>query len=36
MKKVLKTADVKNNIEVKLARNFGCSIKEASKEQLFH
>ncbi len=27
--------DVKNNIEIKLARNFGCSVKEASKEQLY-
>ncbi|MBR5514936.1 MAG: glycogen/starch/alpha-glucan phosphorylase [Clostridia bacterium] len=27
--------NIKSNIETKLARNFGCSIKEASKEQLY-
>ncbi|MBE6687407.1 MAG: glycogen/starch/alpha-glucan phosphorylase [Ruminococcaceae bacterium] len=27
--------NIKTNIETKLARSFGCSIKEASKEQLY-
>ena len=35
MNSSLNVNDVKNNIKVKLARNFGCSIKEASKEQLY-
>ncbi len=35
MERSLNAKNVRNNIEVKLARNFGCSIKEASKEQLY-
>ena len=35
MKGPLQVENIKTNIETKLARSFGCSIKEASKEQLY-
>ena len=33
--KDLKSTDIKNNIEVKLSRYFGCTPAEASDEQMY-
>ena len=33
--KDLKSSDIKNNIEVKLSRYFGCTSQEASDEQMY-
>ena len=31
----LKKSDVKDNLEAKLARYFGCTPKEASRDQMY-